>query len=237
MSEYKPVSMPMDPGTELTKTEPTENLTPEDKTTYQSIVGSLMYAMLGTRPDIAYAVGSVSQFNSAPGNQHWTAVTKRILRYLKGTAHYGLTYTPSNEDHDHDYLDEYSDANWGSSEDRRSTGGFVFFLGSAAVSWSSKKQPTVALRSTEAEYMAITQATKELIWLQQLINEISYPINRITLLHADNQGCIALAKNPQFHARSKHIDIQHHFIREKVESDGIDLVFCGTEDMIADIMM
>jgi Reverse transcriptase (RNA-dependent DNA polymerase)/Integrase core domain/GAG-pre-integrase domain len=233
MSECKPVSTPMDPGTKLTKADPTEVLTPEDKTAYQSIVGSLMYTMLGTRPDIAYAVGSVSQFNSAPGVQHMTAV-KRILRYLKGTAHYGLVYSPCTEDHD--YLEGYSDANWGSSEDRRSTGGFVFFLGSAAISWSSKKQPTVALSSTEAEYMAITQATKESIWLQRLINEISYPIDKITLLHADNQGCIALAKNPQFHARSKHIDIQHHFIREKVESEEIDLVFCRTEDMIADIM-
>ena len=132
----------------------------------------------------------------------------------------------------------YTDADWGGDQvDRRSTTGFAFLFGGGAVSWSSKKQRTVALSSTEAEYMAATQATKEAIWFRRLLKEIGYFTSNIpTTIFADNQGCIALAKNLAYHARTKHIDVQHHFIREKVEDGEIELIYCSTKEMVADIL-
>jgi hypothetical protein len=190
-----------------------------------------MYCMLGTRPDIAYAVGALSQFASNPGKAHWQAV-KRVMRYLQGTKELCLTYSSSID------VLGYTDADWGGDQDnRRSTSGYLFKIGDGAISWSSKKQRTVALSSTEAEYMAATQATKEAVWLCLLLDEIGYTQNKIpTTIMADNQSCIALAKNPTFHARTKHIDIQHHYIRERLEDGDIELVYCNTNDMVADVL-
>ena len=123
----------------------------------------------------------------------------------------------------------------GSLDDRKSTTGFVFDFG-GPISWQSKKQPTVALSSTEAEYMALTQAAKEAIWLQGLLSELGIKETRPTTILEDNQGCIALAKNPTSHARTKHIDIRHHFIRETLENERIKLKYCPTADMVADIL-
>jgi hypothetical protein len=132
----------------------------------------------------------------------------------------------------------YSDANWGNDQDsRRSTSGYLFYYG-GLVSWSSKKQATVALSSTEAEYMALMHATKEAIWLRSLISElkIELRLTEPTLIYKDNQSCIALARNPVQHARTKHIDIQHHFIRDKVDSKEIELAYSPTDEMIADAL-
>jgi hypothetical protein len=190
-----------------------------------------MYCMLGTRPDIAYAVGALSQFSSNPGKAHWQAV-KRVMRYLQGTKEMCLTYSAAIK------LIGYTDADWGGDhDDRRSTSGYIFLLGDGVISWSSKKQRTVALSSTEAEYMAATQATKEAVWLRNLLFELGYPQHdHPTTIFADNQSCIALAKNPTFHARTKHIDIQHHYVRERLEDGNIELVYCNTNDMVADIL-
>ena len=134
----------------------------------------------------------------------------------------------------------YSNADWaGNLNDRRSTTGYTFLIAGGTISWSSKKQPTVALSTTEAEYMALTQATKEGIWIRRLLEEIgadSKIHRQPTTIRSDNQGCIALAKNSIYHARTKHIDIQHHFVREKVECNEIELDYCRTEDMIADVL-
>ena len=128
---------------------------------YQSAVGSLMYAMLGTRPDISFAVGAVSQYSSNPGELHWRAV-KRIFRYLKGTVGHSLEYKRSDK-----IVHGYSDADWaGNIDNRRSTTGYAFLMNGGAVSWASKQQPTVALSTTEAEYMALAQATKEAVWIR-----------------------------------------------------------------------
>lgn len=135
---------------------------------YQSAVGSLMYAMLGTRPDLAYAVSVVSRYASRPNNSHWQAV-KRILRYIKGTLALELTFKGSLR-----ALEGYTDADWAGDRDtRRSTSGFLFNLGSGAISWSSKSQPTVALSSCEAEYMGQTQAIKEAVWLKSLLDQLN----------------------------------------------------------------
>jgi hypothetical protein len=192
-----------------------------------------MYAMLGTRPDIAYAVGLVSKFSTNPNKEHWTAV-KRIFRYLAGSLLLGIFYGRKG------LSAGFCDADWGSSEDRRSTTGYVFLLNGGAISWASRKQPVVALSSTEAEYMAITQAVKEALWLRTLFLEMGAPRHaaEITKLFSDNQGAIALANNPGFHGRSKHIDIQYHFIRHHVnpETGTIQLEYLPTDDMTADVL-
>jgi hypothetical protein len=198
---------------------------------YQNAVGSLMYAMIGTRPDIAYSVGVVSRFASNPGSTHWTTV-KRVIRYLKGTADYCVTYGPSKVG-----LIGYCDADWaGNLDDRKSTTGYLFLLAGGAISWASKKQPTVALSTTEAEYMALNAASQEAIWLKRLLKELKYDIEQPTTIRVDNTGCIELAKNPTHHARTKHIDIKHHFIRECIDKGEIKLEYCSTKDMTADIM-
>ena len=192
-----------------------------------------MYAMLGTRPDIAYAVGIVSQHCTNLNGYHWTVV-KRIFRNLAGTSGLGLIYGGGAR------CEGFCDSDWGDSSDRRSTSGYVFVLNGGAVSWASWKQPTVALSSTEAEYIALTQAVKEVLWLRTIFLEIGTPKHswEISQISADNQGAIALAKNPWFHARSKHIDIQYHFIRQHTDTDTgtINLDYCPTDDMMADIL-
>ena len=115
-----------------------------------------------------------------------------------------------------------------------STTGQIFTMLGGAISWNSKKQPTVALSTTEAEYMAVTQATKEAIWLRGLLKEVGHDTKEPVTIYSDNQGCISLAKNPVYHAKSKHIDIQHHFVREKVSNGAVNILYQGTEQMVAD---
>jgi hypothetical protein len=131
----------------------------------------------------------------------------------------------------------YSDADWAANlDDRRSITVYAFIMANGAISWNSKKQPTVALSSTEAEYMAASQATKEATWIRKLLDSLGLAKPEAMLIYGDNQGSIALAKNPTGHGRTKHIDIQHHFIREKVNGGEIQFEFCGTENMIADVL-
>jgi hypothetical protein len=192
-----------------------------------------MYAMLCTRPDLAYAVSQISQYSSNPTYAHFL-VAKRIFRYLNGSRNMGITFSGSKPELE---MEAYCDADWASGEDRKSISGYVFIIGGGIVSWQSKKQPTVALSSTEGEYMAMTQTSKEILWIQQLLKDLGRRAINDKLLKEDNMGAIALAKNPQYHARTKHIDIQHHFIRQCLEDGKIELEYCPTEDMIADIMM
>ncbi len=131
----------------------------------------------------------------------------------------------------------YCDADWGGdANERRSTTGYVFFVGVGAVSWNCKRQPTIALSTTEAEYMAISHCTKEARWLRKLMADVGLVQNGATNIMCDNQGYIALAKNPTHHSRTKHIDIQHHFIREKLESEEIGLKYCPSQDMVAGVL-
>src|SRR5271163_474887 len=162
---------------------------------------------------------------------------KRILQYLKGTKGYKLHFGGQLGGQK---LVGYCDANWGNEiNSRKSTSGYLFYLGGGVISWSSKRQPTVALSSTEAEYMALTHATKEAMWLRSLLKELEFGEEEYitaTTIYEDNQSSIALAKNPVHHARTKHIDIQHHFIREKVDSKEIELIYLPTDDMHADTL-
>jgi hypothetical protein len=169
---------------------------------YKAVVGSLMYAMVGTRPDLAFLVSMVSQFMSRAGPSHWMAV-KRIMRHLKGTLDLKLCIGGKDVS-----LRGYCDADWGGdANEQRSTTGYVFFVGVGTISWNYKRQPTIALSTTEAEYMATCQCTKEAIWLRKLMADVGLVQDGAINIMCDNQGCIALAKNPTHHSRTKHIDI------------------------------
>ena len=184
----------LDPNTCLQKCTKSQNHTTLPNTQkislemYQSVVGSLMYAMLGTRSDIVYSVGLVSQFSHALESNHCIAV-KRIFCYLQGTHNYNLLYGKNNNSR------AYSEGDWGSGHDRKSVGGFVFLLNGGTMSWTSKKQWSISLSTTEAEYRAMIQATKEIIWLQIVLDEIRAfkHLEEMSQLHADNQGAIAIA--------------------------------------------
>ena len=199
---------------------------------YIQIVGSIIYVMQ-TRPDVLHAVGVLSQFSANPGKTHLESL-KRVLRYLKGTAHYTLIL--GRQGMNSVDLVGWTDSDWAQDPDtRRSIGGFVFDVAGSKVAWSSKKQPTVALSTVESEYMAASNATKEAIWLRVLLEEMGFKQISATTIHVDNQGCIALAHNPVNHSRVKHIDIRHHFIRERVASKEVNLRYVSTKDMLADM--
>ncbi len=233
LSEANPVSTPADSNTKLMKTDEKSTNSCVDPVLYQSMVGSLLYAAIATRPDIAQAVGVVSKFNANPSHAHLTAV-KRILRYLKGTQDFFLEYRKTDKSFS---LIGYSDADWaGDQDDRHSTSGNLFLMAGGPVSWLSKKQAIVALSTCEAEYVALSTATQETIWLRRLLDSLkTSPSGAITVME-DNQGAIAIAKNPVAHARTKHIDIRYHFIRETIQEGLIELHYCPTEKMLADIL-
>ncbi|KAL1582041.1 hypothetical protein WHR41_09299 [Cladosporium halotolerans] len=231
MDDAKPAATPMETGGAPLEKQLTETATPMEVVRYQSAVGSLMYLMTATRPDIAFAVSMVSRFAQSPSDSHWKAV-KRIMRYLRGTASRGVTLGGGSAK-----LTGYSDADWGGDHaTRRSTSGYIFMMGGGPISWCSKRQATVALSSCEAEYIALTQATKEAVWLRLLLTELGVPDAEPTRILADNQGAMALAKNPEFHTRTKHIDIQYHFVRQEVGRKRVQLEFVGSEDMLADCL-
>lgn len=158
---------------------------------------------------------------------------KHIYRYLKGTSEFALLYKRGEGE----CVCGFTDADWaGDIHNRKSTTGFVFLLGNTPITWNSKKQPTVALSSTEAEYMAITEGTKEAIWLRRLFGELKLQDLQIpTTIHGDNQGSINLAHNPVYHGRTKHVEVRHHFIREKILTREITLDFVPTGKQLADI--
>ena len=233
MANSDTVMTPIDHATWLTPM--TDNNVFEHPTLYQEAIGALLYTSLGTTPDITFVVQALSQFSVNPSKAHWQAV-KQILWYLQGTKDLGITYNDLNG-HADIHVTGYSNADWALSPvDRRSISGYVFLIGGRAVAWSSKKQPTVALSSTEAEYMASSNATTQAIWLWNLFTELNFIQPSPTELLLDNQSAITLASNPQFHARSKHIDICHHFIRSCITDGHVELFWCPTGDMITDVL-
>ena len=158
-----------------------------------------------------------------------------MMRYLKGTQHYELTYGCGSGKQQQLY--GYSDSDWGNDvNDRRSFTGWVFLLHDGAVSWQSCKQRTVALSSVEAEYMAATHAAREAVWWRTFLTELGQSPSTAITVHSDSQGAIALAKNPEHHKRTKHIDIQHHFVREQVTAGAVVMPHIGTEEMAADVL-
>jgi hypothetical protein len=232
MEDSKAVSTPMPTGTKLIKSD-VNSARNEIQPLYQSIVGSLMYAMLCTRPDIAYTVQQLSQFASDPSDVHLQAA-KRILRYLQGSQNTHLMYKRDNGTTS--IIQGYSDADFAAGEDRKSISGYIFMLAGSPISWQAKKQSMIALSTAEAEYAALTQATKEAIWLQNLLKDLRMSKYAPRVINVDNQGTIALAENPIHHARTKHLDVQLQFVRSSIENGTIKLQYCPTDVMLADIM-
>ena len=201
----------------------------EEGTKYRSVVGALQYLTL-TRPDISFSVNKVCQFLHSPTSLHWTAV-KRILRYVQGTASTGLKIckSPSTT------VSAFSDADWaGCPDDRCSTGGFAVFFGSNLISWNAKKQATVSRSSTEAEYKSLANATAEVMWMETLLDELEVKRSHTSYLWCDNLGATYLSANPVFHARTKHIEIDFHFVRERVARKLLEVRFIPTGDQVAD---
>jgi hypothetical protein len=236
MSDSHPVSTPMDPGLRLDKSQGASS--PDDmaymeSVPYLSAVGALMYLAVTTRPDIAYAVGVLARFSANPGVVHWKAV-KHLFRYVKGTVDLKLTYSPDQSD---EFFTSFTDADHGGCKDSgRSTGGYLVKVGTGAVSWRSKLQPTVALSTTEAEYIAAVEAGKEIIWMRNILKELGYNFSSPSSLRMDNQSGINVAKNPEHHGRMKHLDLRHHWLRDTVESGLIKPLYIPTAEMPADVL-
>eukprot|EP00253_Pinus_taeda_P006796 PITA_06796 len=191
---------------------------------YHQLVGALMF-LVNSRPDICFAVNTLSQFMVEPHHIHWIAA-KNLLRYLWGTITYGLRYTVGNV-----RLHGYSDVDWaGSVVDCKSASGCCFSLGSALISWMNRKQKLVALSTDEAEYIAASMASYETVWLRNLFSELFGHVLDTTAIFCDNQSVIHLSENPLFHDHSKHIDIRYHFIRDMVQRGAIRLRHIGTND-------
>jgi hypothetical protein len=203
---------------------------------YGSVIGSLSWAAISTRPDISHAVGVLSRFLTDPKPHHWIAA-QRVLRYLKGTAHLGLTYRGNPESSNSLVLGPiYTDSDWaGDKTDCKSTGGMVTKMNGCAISWKSKKQSIVAQSSAEAEYIASAEGVREALWLRQLLTELSFAPSSGTLMFGDNKTAISMAENMVTQVRSKHIDIKHHFLRDHVQKGDIDLQWISTEEQEADI--
>jgi hypothetical protein len=201
---------------------------------YRQLVGSLMHLSVTIRPDIAFAVGVLARHMAHPTAAHWQAA-KGVLRYLVGTPKVGITFGANHAGGAAPQLQGYCDADYAADIDtRKSTTGYVFILLSGAVSWQSKRQPTVAASTTEAEYMAAAAAIKEGLWLRKLLHDLqlgSGPVN----IYADNQSAIKLLRNPIMTGRAKHIDVLHHFARERVLRKEVHVTYISTNLMLADV--
>lgn len=229
MTDCSDSNTPMEINLKLSKN---VNSNVVQKYPYQQLIGSLMYLSVLTRPDISYSVSFLSQYNNCFDKIHWTHL-KRLLKYLKKTMRYGLVYRKTGCD-----LCGFVDADWASCTlDRRSYTGYCFILSGSVISYEAKKQKTVALSSTEAEYMALSESCKEAIYLRNILNELTVLNESLSLcLYSDNQSSIKLATNPLFNSkRTKHIDTRHHFVRECVSLNKVKIKYVSTSDMPADI--
>ncbi|KAL7278680.1 hypothetical protein ACG7TL_007682 [Trametes sanguinea] len=230
MADCKPSRTPLPAGAVLESSEQPEPASDSFRQRYQSLIGSLLYAALGTRPDIDFAVNRLSKYNANPSDAHWH-YAKYVLRYLQGTKHFRLRYDGASNDG----LLVYSDSDWGEDRDnRRSTSGYVFLMAGGAISWASRRQPTVSLSSTEAEYLAASDTCRQIAWLRTFGTELGDDMSRPTPLCLDNQGSIFLGVNPVVERRTKHIDIRHHYIREQIELGKVEVFFVATKDQLAD---
>lgn len=197
---------------------------------YRELIGCLMYAMLGTRPDLSFAVNYFSRYQNAQTEELWKGL-KRVLRYIKGTLDMGLLFEQGKQS----ILTCYSDADWGSGEDRKSTTGYVIKVYGNSVSWATKRQTCVSLSSTEAEYVALATATTELLWVKNLLADMKLEIHDPIEVYEDNQSCIHLLKGWE-HRRLKHIDIKYNFIRNLYAEKKIDVRYIETAEQTADIL-
>lgn len=224
--DCNPAKTPMEKGLQMSLDDGKRTEKP-----YRELLGSLMYLMLSVRPDICYHVGYMGRFQQQPSETHWQ-VLKRIVRYLKGTKNLKLVYKKA----DCAELIGYADADWASDTlDRKSVSGFVFFVYGCPVSWGSRKQAVVATSSSEAEYIALSQAIAEVLWIRGVLIDLKITTAQSpVLMYEDNAGCIGMAKNAES-KRSKHIDIKHHFIRDHITNGNVKLEHISTQKQLADI--
>lgn len=228
MEESNLVHIPMDAGLVMSKAQDEASV---DETEFRKNIGCLRY-LLHTRPDLAFSVGMLSRYMHQPKSSHAVAL-KQVLRYLKRTTSYGLTFKRASKMELVGYCDSSHNID---EDDGRSTTWHIFYLNNCPITWCSQKQETVALSSCEAEFMAATEAAKQAIWLQELLEEITETACDWVKICIDNKSAIALTKNPVFHGRSKHIHKRYHFIRECVENNQVDVQHVPRVDQKADIL-
>jgi hypothetical protein len=224
MENCAPVSTPMTTSCKLNKDDDAPEI---DQTMYRSMIGSLLY-LTASRPDIMQVVGLVGRFQSNPKETHVLAV-KRIFRYLQGTIDYGLWYSKNTDL----ILRAYTDADWvGSIDDRKSTSGGAFFLGSCLVSWLSKKQTSISLSTTKAEYIVATSCCTQVLWIKTNLKDIQVPCDQPVSIMCDNTSAINLSKNLVQHSKTKHIPIKYHFLREQVQDQVVKLEYVPSKEKI-----
>ncbi|KAL0279418.1 UNVERIFIED_CONTAM: hypothetical protein PYX00_000982 [Menopon gallinae] len=235
MENAKEIGTPMELNVKVSK-----EMSPKDENEreemkhkpYRELIGCLVYLSKATRPDIAFAAMTLGRYCNDPGKEHWT-LAKRVLRYLKATPELGIKYSRNVKQ-----LEAFTDSDWaGNVDDRRSCSGNVLMLAGGPISWMSKLQSSVSLSTMEAEYVAIREVTKEVVYVSRLINHMLFRhyVKEPISVYCDNQSAIELSKNPVFHKRSKHIDIAYHYARELVEKGKIELKYLRTDEMIADV--
>ena len=230
MQDCHPKDTPMQVGSKLSSERSPD--APEKDVPYQSAIGSLMYVYQATRPDLGYSISTLSRYNNCYTQVHWTAV-KRVLKYLQGTANICLTFSK----HTDPSLVGYCDASWAPNpDDPRSVTGYIFTFMGGAVSWNSKRQSTVALSSTQAEYLSLGSASQEALWLRHFALELGLLEKGPIDIYCDNKGAIDLAKNAQFSSRTRHISARHHLIKQYCESKKLKVHHLPSEQMIADAL-
>ncbi|KXJ76472.1 hypothetical protein RP20_CCG009564 [Aedes albopictus] len=213
----------------LQQKEELESLPNNDK--FQSLVGGLLYLSVNTRPDIAISTSILGRQVSKPTNADWTEA-KRVLRYLKATSELKLVLGAGKEE-----LQGYADADWaGNVKDRKSNSGYLFRLGGGLISWCARKQACVALSSTEAEYISLAEGCRELLWIKKLMKDFGEPVQKPVQIFEDNQSCIKMLDENAGLKRSKHVDTKYHFVKDLAESRNINVTYCPSADMLADIL-
>jgi hypothetical protein len=227
MEDSKPMGTPMVTGCKLSKDDDSPDV---DQISYRSMIGSLLY-ITTSHPDIMHVVGMVGRYQDAPKWSH-LQVFKRIFSYLKETMTYGLWY-PRNQNF---HLTAYSDADWANCVDeRKSTSGGAFFLGDSLVSWLSKKQGSISLSTTEAEYIAATTYCTHVLWMIQTLADLEVKYTTSIPIHCDNTSATSVSKNPVFHSKTKHVPIKYHFLREQVTNQIVQVHYIPTTEQIANI--
>lgn len=231
MENCNGISTPMECSLKMLKPDvPESSSSPKP---YRELIGCLMYVMMTSRPDLSAAVNYLSQFQSCATDEHWQHL-KRVLRYIKQTIDIKMIF---NRNNDMDAIIGYADADWANDvNDRRSVSGNVFKVFGSTVSWMTRKQPTVSLSSTEAEFISLSVAACEATWIGNVLKELSVPIDGPITMYEDNQACIHIADDPREHRRMKHIDVKYNHIRELISNKVIKIEYKSTKEQLADIM-
>jgi hypothetical protein len=234
MQDCNPVKTPMEPNTLLTAQGPNDPRGYVDKERYQHLVGKLLYLTVWTRPDLVFATQQLAKWSHDPHEKHMKAA-KRVLAYLKGTKDIGITYTRGLNNTNR--LLGWADADWAAcTATRRSTSGYVSTLNGGAISWKCRQQKSVATSTSEAEYVAASRASDDIMFLRRVLEEAGVKQTTPTPLYEDNRSCRMMSENPVANDRSKHIDYRVHALRERVKEGIVRLIDCASADMLADVL-